>query len=48
MGPVEYIVVSFPGNEFNGRIVPDVNADRNEERAPVEKGSASVRSYLAA
>jgi hypothetical protein len=25
-----------------------VNADRNGERAPVEKGSTSVRSYLAA
>ena len=26
MGPVEYIVVSFPGNEFNGRIVPELIA----------------------
>lgn len=26
MGPVEYIVVSFPGNEFNGRIVPELVA----------------------
>jgi len=25
-----------------------VNADRNGERVPVEKGSTSVRSYLAA
>jgi hypothetical protein len=28
--------------------VPGVNADRNGERVPVEKGSTSVRSYLAA
>ena len=26
MGPVEYIVVSFPGNEFNGRIAPELVA----------------------
>ena len=26
MGPVEYIVVSFPGNEFNGQIAPELVA----------------------
>jgi len=26
IGPVEYIVVSFPGNEFNGRIAPELVA----------------------
>ncbi len=26
MGPVEYIVVSFPGNQFNGRIAPELVA----------------------
>jgi hypothetical protein len=31
-----------------GRWHPHVNADRNGERVPVEKGSTSVRSYLAA
>ncbi len=25
MGPVDYIVVLFPGNEFNGRIAPEVS-----------------------
>jgi hypothetical protein len=24
MGPVEYIVVSFPGNQFNGQIAPEL------------------------
>jgi hypothetical protein len=24
MGPVEYIVVSFPGNKFNGQIAPEL------------------------
>src|SRR5208282_3033623 len=24
MGPVEYIVVSFPGNKFNGEIAPEL------------------------
>jgi hypothetical protein len=33
--------------EIGIRIVP-VNADRKGERAPVETGSTSVRSYLAA
>ena len=33
------------GEVFGG---PAVNADRNGERVPVEKGSTSVRSYLAA
>jgi hypothetical protein len=26
IGPVEYIVVSFPGNQFNGRIAPELIA----------------------
>jgi hypothetical protein len=26
MGPVEYIVVSFPGNRFNGQIAPELLA----------------------
>jgi hypothetical protein len=26
MGPVEYIVVGFPGNEFNGQIAPELMA----------------------
>ena len=26
IGPVEYIIVGFEGNEFNGRIVPELNA----------------------
>ncbi len=26
MGPVEYIVVSFPGNQFNGKIAPELVA----------------------
>jgi hypothetical protein len=26
MGPVEYIVVSFPGNHFNGQIAPELVA----------------------
>jgi hypothetical protein len=26
MGPVEYIVVSFPGTEFNGKIAPELVA----------------------
>lgn len=26
IGPVEYIVLSFPGNEFNGRIAPELVA----------------------
>jgi hypothetical protein len=26
MGPVEYIVVGFPGNEFNGQIAPELIA----------------------
>jgi hypothetical protein len=26
MGPVEYIVVSFPGNKFNGQIAPELVA----------------------
>jgi hypothetical protein len=26
MGPVEYIVVSFPGNRFNGQIAPELVA----------------------
>ncbi|MEY9847408.1 DUF6325 family protein [Streptacidiphilus sp. MAP5-3] len=25
VGPVEYIVIAFPGNRFNGEIVPEVN-----------------------
>jgi hypothetical protein len=24
MGPVEYVVISFPGNRFDGRIVPEL------------------------
>ncbi|MGA3147607.1 MAG: DUF6325 family protein [Acidimicrobiales bacterium] len=26
LGPVEYIVVSFPGNQFNGKIAPELVA----------------------
>ena len=26
LGPVEYIVVSFPGNQFNGQIAPELVA----------------------
>ena len=26
IGPVEYIVVAFPGNEFNGEIAPELIA----------------------
>ncbi len=26
IGPVEYIIVGFEGNNFNGRIVPELNA----------------------
>ena len=26
IGPVEYIIVGFPGNEFNGEIAPELVA----------------------
>jgi hypothetical protein len=26
MGPVEYIIVGFPGNKFNGKIAPELEA----------------------
>jgi hypothetical protein len=26
IGPVEYIIVGFPGNEFNGEIAPELMA----------------------
>jgi hypothetical protein len=39
MGPVEYIVVSFPGNEFNGRIAPELVA-------LVESGTVRILDLL--
>jgi hypothetical protein len=24
LGPVEYVIIEFPGNEFNGRIAPEI------------------------
>ena len=39
MGPVEYIVVSFPGNQFNGQIAPELVA-------LVESGTIRVLDLL--
>jgi Family of unknown function (DUF6325) len=39
MGPVEYIVVSFPGNDFTGRIAPELVA-------LVESGTVRVLDLL--
>jgi hypothetical protein len=35
LGPIEVLVVAFPGNEFNGRIVPEIASQ-------VERGVISV------
>jgi hypothetical protein len=49
IGPVEYVVIAFPGNRFKGEIVPAIKARRQRARwqqeadAQAQQGLAALR-----
>ena len=46
IGPVEYMVVAFPGNKFKGEIIPATHFTKLRDAGLVESdGSSGLRGY---
>ena len=42
IGPVEYIIVGFPGNKFNGQILPELGKLVDDEQDFIDYGDGPV------